>query len=324
MASVPGCTFETRNVNILGLDALVFGVDDVGACTRYFLDYGLQGHPTSASGGRFEALDGTAVIIKAAADPLLSPRMAGHSMLRETVYGVADAATLDAIEGELRRDREVVRLNDGAIRSIDDAGFTLRFQTTLRRAFSALPERVNSPGAPAQRGVNELGLQTGFEIAPRTLSHAVYFVPDFAKAEAFYVERLGFRCTDRFAGVGPFLRPAGSPEHHTLFLIQTPPFMKGLEHFAFHVSGPTELMAAGTRFIERGYQSFWGPGRHIFGSNWFWYFNSPLGCHVEYDADMDLHDDSWTARVAPMGADSSQLFLLQHRQKWMPGGAPGK
>ena len=39
--------------------------------------------------------------------------------------------------------------------------------------------------------------------------------------------------------------------------------------------------------MRAGYQSFWGPGRHKFGSNWFWYFNSPLGCHVEYDADMD-------------------------------------
>jgi hypothetical protein len=105
-------------------------------------------------------------------------------------------------------------------------------------------------------------------------------------------------------------------------MIETPPFMQGIEHFAFHLSGPTEFMAAGTRFVELGYQSFWGPGRHIFGSNWFWYFNSPLGCHVEYDADMDLHDDSWVPRTAPIGADSSQLFLLQHREKWFPAGGP--
>jgi hypothetical protein len=65
-----------------------------------------------------------------------------------------------------------------------------------------------------------------------------------------------------------------------------------------------------------------GPGRHKFGSNWFWYFNSPLACHVEYDADMDLHDDSWVAREAPMGADASQLFLFQHREKWAPGPPP--
>ena len=309
-------------MNIVGLDALVFGVDDLTSCTRYFTDYGLKPVDAGAAGGRFEALDGSAVILRGAEDPSLPPRMEGTSMLRETVYGVADAQTLKSIGRELQRDREVTVLADGSVRCTDDLGFALKFQLTRRRAFSAEPERVNSPGAPPQRGVNQLGLSTARHIAPRTLSHVVLFVPDMARAEAFYVERLGFRCTDRFVGAGPFLRPAGTLEHHTLFMIQTPPFMKGVEHFAFHLSGPTELLAAGTRFVELGYQSFWGPGRHIFGSNWFWYFNSPLGCHVEYDADMDLHDDSWVPRAAPMRADSSQLFLLQHREKWFPAGGP--
>jgi hypothetical protein len=88
------------------------------------------------------------------------------------------------------------------------------------------------------------------------------------------------------------------------------------------MGGPTEVMQAGTRFVNKGYQSFWGPGRHKMGSNWFWYFNSPLGCHVEYDADMDLHDDAWAARAETMSADASQLFLFQQRDKWAPGGPP--
>ena len=47
-------------------------------------------------------------------------------------------------------------------------------------------------------------------------------------------------------------------------------------------SGQLErLVRSGARFAAKGYQSFWGPGRHKFGSNWFWYFNCPLGCHVE-------------------------------------------
>jgi hypothetical protein len=37
---------------------------------------------------------------------------------------------------------------------------------------------------------------------------------------------------------------------------------------------------------------------------------------------MDVHDDSWAARSVPMSADSSQLFLFQMRDKWVPGGAP--
>ena len=81
----------------------------------------------------------------------------------------------------------------------------------------------------------------------------------------------------------------------------------------------TELMMAGSRFQQKGYQTFWVPGRHQLGSNWFWYFNSPLGCHIEYDADMDQHDDHWQPREALPGADNSQYFLLGYREKWAPG-----
>ncbi len=302
-------------MNILGLDALVFGVDDLAACRQYLLDYGLA----EAGQGRYEALDGTAVVLRDKADPALPAPLGTASMLRETVYGVADTATLDAIEAELRRDREVTR-RDGVVRAVDDLGFALAFQVSVRRPLALPAESVNAPGAAPQRPVNALGLPETIAALPRTLSHVVYFVPDSARAEAFYVQRLGFVCTDRFTGVGPFLRPAGTPDHHTLFMIQTPPFLKGCEHFTFHLGGPTEVMVAGTRFIERGHASFWGPGRHRLGSNWFWYFKSPMGCNIEYDADMDLHDDQWAARAMPMSADTSQAFLLQHREKWAPSG----
>lgn len=305
-------------MNIIGPDALVFGVDDVAGCSQYLTDYGLQ----PVGGGRFEALDGTAVVIAHRDDKALPPALGTASMLRKTVYGAADQATVDAIAQELRKDREVRRLSDGSIESVDDMGFALGFQATVRKPLQLPVERVNAPGAAPQRPVNELGANQDAPARPRTLSHVVYFVPDAARAEAFYVQRLGFVCTDRFVGVGPFLRPAATPDHHTLFMIQTPPQMKGCEHFTFHLGGPTEVMLAGSRFVAKGYESFWGPGRHKFGSNWFWYFNSPLGCHVEYDADMDLHDGQWTAREAGMGADASQLFLFQHRDKWAPGGPP--
>ncbi|MCA8022896.1 VOC family protein [Burkholderia metallica] len=309
-------------MNILGPDALVFGVDDVAACAQFLSDYGLQPVGVTATGGRFAALDGTAVVIAAKDDPALPAPLPTGAMLRKTVYGMADQMALEAIYDELARDRDVRRLPDGSLETVDDVGFVLGFQVSCRKPLALPAEAVNAPGAPAQRPANVIGADEQAEARPRTLSHVVYFVPDAVKAEAFYVERLGFRCTDRFTGVGPFLQPAGTLDHHTLFLIQTPPFMQGCEHFTFHMGGPTEVMQAGTRLVNKGYQSFWGPGRHKFGSNWFWYFNSPLGCHVEYDADMDLHDEQWAAREAPMGADASQLFLFQHRDKWAPSGPP--
>ncbi|TCK07553.1 VOC family protein [Marinobacterium mangrovicola] len=308
-------------MKIIGPDALLFGVDDLEACTQYLTDYGL----TPVGDGRFEAMDGTAIVIAAKDDTSLPADMGNGCQLRKTLYGVADEATLNAIAEELGKDREVSRLVDGSIESVDDMGFTLGFQLTIRRDYEAPAEVVHSPGSNApKRELNELGVDPSVKITPRSLSHLVYFVPDGDKAEAFYRDRLGFRVTDRLVGAGPFMQPGGTQDHHTLFMIQAPEFMRGLEHFTFHFGGPTEVMLAGSRMVEKGYQSFWGPGRHQMGSNWFWYFNSPFGARMEMDADMDLHDEQWVAREIPISAEISQAFLFQYREKWIPGPGGGK
>jgi catechol 2,3-dioxygenase-like lactoylglutathione lyase family enzyme len=302
-------------MNIIGPDALVFGVDDIAACETFLIDYGLE----PKGNGLFAALDGTGVIITDKDNPELPEALPTGSMLRKTIYGVADTAALRAIKGELSKDREVKELADGSLESVDDMGFAIGFQITARKPLVLKAELVNAPG-DTHRPVNEVGAVKGHVPKPRTLSHVVYFVPDYKKMEAFYEERLGFKVTDRFTEAGSFLRPSGTTDHHTLFMIQTPEHMKGCEHFAFHMGGPSEVLSAGSAFVKKGYEPFWGPGRHLFGSNYFWYFKSPLGCVMEYDADMDTHDSSWQAREADFRADNSQIFLFQYRETWAPGG----
>ena len=299
--------------NILGLEEMVFGVDDIAGCSQYLVDYGLAPVVLSEVGGRFEAADGTAVVIWRKDHPALPAAMATNTMIRETVYGVDTMTTLDAIAAEIGRDREVRRGATSSVHFRDDAGFAVAFKVTQRRAV-----------APTTRAkpMDQAGIVQGMAVVPQTLSHVVYFVPDWQKAEAFYAQRLGFITTDTFSDVGPFMRAPGSPDHHQLFFIQTPPFMTGVEHFTFHFESGTHVMLAGTNFANKGYQSFWGPGRHIFGSNWFWYFNSPFGCKMEFDAEMDQHDDTWVARLAPMTADNAQLFLFAKADKFVPGGPP--
>ena len=72
-------------MKIIGPDALVFGVDDVGACTRYLTDYGLTPVGVDAAGGRFEALDGTCVVVKHRDDATLPPSLGTANMLRKPV-----------------------------------------------------------------------------------------------------------------------------------------------------------------------------------------------------------------------------------------------
>lgn len=307
-------------MNIVGLEALVFGVEDMAAGRQYLLDYGLKEVEASAAGGSYESLDGSAVVLRHASDASLPPAHAPSPNLRETVYGVADAQTLAAIAENLATDRSVRSDADGTIHAVDDGGYAIAFRVTRRRAIVAPHVGINVPGQAPGRAPNVCASDKAEVIRPRSLSHVVYFVPDVKKAEAFYQDRLGFRVTDRFIGLGPFMRPQGTLEHHTLFMIQSfNDHMVGMNHFTFHLASAHEVLHSGWRFAQKGYKSFWGPGRHIMGSNYFWYFNSPFGGTMEFDADMDLHDDSWTPRAMPPGADNSQIFLFEHRPKWAPG-----
>ena len=281
-------------MRIVGPDELIFGIDDFDACRAFLTDFGLA----DAGSDRFEALDKTAVTLRARDDPDLPPPLPTATMLRQTIWGVEDQETINEIEVELSRDRNVTRSDDGTIACKDDLGFEIAFRITRRIKLDLPAELINSPGAEPGRKPNEIGANEDAEARPRTLSHVVYFVPDHEAGSNFYIDRLGFVVTDHFKNTGPFLRPQANNDHHVLFMIQTPPYMQGLEHLAFHMQGPTELMLAGSRMIKRGYESFWGPGRHKFGSNWFWYFQSPLGANIEYDADMDLHDGDWIRREA--------------------------
>ncbi len=304
-------------MNIIGPDTLVFAVAQFNESCQFLRDYGLQETYLSETHAIYSALDGTSIEIYDEKNCDL-PALANGSSLRQQVYGVVNKHALNEIYNELSKDR-VVNINaDGTLETVDASGFSLKFQVSIRKELHLEAEKINSPGAKPQRAINELGIPATDAPLPRSLGHFVLFVPDVKAANDFYCNRLGFRISDIMQDAGCFLRPKANDDHHTLLIIQAPPEAQGIDHFAFHLAGPTELMIAGSRFTELGYTTYWGPGRHILGSNWFWYFNSPLGCHVEYDADMDKHDDSWAPRTSHYAKDTTQRFLLKYSERVLP------
>lgn len=158
-------------MNIIGLETLVFAVDDLANGAQYLRDYGLA----DAGGGRFEAMDGTAIVIIDEKDPTLPAPPAPGCRLRRTVMGVASRADLDAIAAELKRDREVRERPDGSIESIDDEGFAIAFQVSMRRSFERAGEIANAPGSPFRRPANQLGVDADApQIKPRTPSRRLF------------------------------------------------------------------------------------------------------------------------------------------------------
>jgi catechol 2,3-dioxygenase-like lactoylglutathione lyase family enzyme len=190
-------------MKIIGPDYLVFGVGDVAACTEFLTTFGLKPVDATNKGGLFEALDGTGIIIRRKDDPDLPAPLPTATMLRQQVYGVCDASDIETIAAELSKDRKVHMIADGTIETTDDLGFALKFQVTKRRKLEMPAEKINAPGAPAQRRPNELGVWDDMPARPRTLSHTVLFVPDLAIGVKFYCDRLGFVITDTLAGAGP-------------------------------------------------------------------------------------------------------------------------
>ncbi len=274
-------------MKILRIESLVYGVDDLDASIRYYEDWGLALERRGTHGADFVLPSGQTICLRANDDRSLPDPVENGSTVREVVWGVDGGASLDELAAELSKDREVEHEADG-LRVRDPWGLSLRFVAT---------ERSDVPADAPSRGRNE-PFAVDARIRPRRIGHVVFFVPAsrFDETAAFYLDRLQFRLTDRVPGFGDFMRCAGALDHHSLFILQQGE-RAGFNHAAFEVANFDEVIVGGRYMLERDWKAATSPGRHVMGSNLFWYFASPCGGNTEYFADMDRMDDAWKPRV---------------------------
>lgn len=281
---------------ITRVESLVYGVADVAAGIRYFEDWGLEAAEQGKNGAVFNTPVGQTIHVRPIGDPSLPPAPDGdRSTLRQAVWGVETDDDLQAIGAELSKDRDVTPAAGGTLSAVDESGFGLGFAVSQPVAVDVEPPRVNL-------NENSQRLNKFVEALPRArplrLGHVVYYIAkDGAdRAVSFYLDRLGFRLSDSTVGRGDFMRCAGSRDHHNLFLLQRdggPAF----NHAAFEVRDFDEIMMGGASMKARGWEPETTPGRHILGSNLYWYFRNPCGGNTEYFADMDCMDDDWEPRI---------------------------
>ena len=115
-------------------------------------------------------------------------------------------------------------------------------------------------------------------IKVRRLNHAVLFVSDVARAEAFYTDVLGMSVISRIPGASAaFLRAAGSTNHHDLGLFgvgvdapRPPRGSIGLYHLAWQVDDIHELQRAHDALQAAGAytgESDHGASKSIYGAD---------------------------------------------------------
>lgn len=157
------------------------------------------------------------------------------------------------------------------------------------------PLAVNSPGHINR--VAARGYPDYHGARPRRLGHVLLFTPDVERQIDFYTRVLGMRLSDRARSIVVFLRC--TPDHHNLaFLSSAGP---GFHHGSFEVGSVDEIAMGAAAMQEQGWKPGWGLGRHVIGSNFFFYMRDPWGSFAEYFHDIDYipEDCAWEARDFP-------------------------
>jgi len=306
-------------MTICGIESLVYGVEDLELCGRFFEDWGLECIERGERSSRWALPDRTTVVLRPIDDPSLPPPLVSGSTVRETVWGVDSEQSLKAVAAELSKDRKVVQSEDGTVHAVDDIGYAMGFRITAREPVSTRLPDTNTVGR-VSRTDTRAATAFPYRVRPQRFVHVVYWIPrDMERAARFYVERLGFCVTESVAGSGYFLRCGPRSDHHNLFLnCRGDNF--GFQHVAFEVRDIDEVMMFGQYMERQGWKSHLGPGRHVVGSNVYWYFWCPAGGCAEIGCDIDFITDHWQPLRHPsMPAGGSAWFVRPEDEGLRPG-----
>jgi catechol 2,3-dioxygenase-like lactoylglutathione lyase family enzyme len=123
------------------------------------------------------------------------------------------------------------------------------------------------------------------------------FTTDVDRQIDFYTRVLGLKLSDRVKSLIAFMRC--TTDHHNLaFLTSKGP---GFHHASFQVGSVDEIALGAAHMRDSGWQMGWGLGRHVIGSNYFYYTRDPWGSFAEYYHDLDYipEECAWVPRDFP-------------------------
>jgi catechol-2,3-dioxygenase len=282
-------------MGIQRIESVLYGVEDLELCRRFFEDVGLELVEAGTTGVSFRTPVNQFVHLRRANDPALPPAMESGSTLREVVWGVDSPEALETVAAALSKDRPVSRDSADTVRSSDQSGLCLAFMVA-RPAVAPLEQR--SSNVADIIGRRNRGFEPYTRAHPLRIIHVAIDIPKAGHLEAnqFYTQRLKFRPIDTVRPMGTFMQCEGDIEHHNFLLCHRPDRL-GVNHIALEVRDFDEVVEGGNYMTSCGWKESRRLGRHNLGSNVFRMFHAPCGGRIEYAADMDRMDKSFEPRT---------------------------
>lgn len=290
-------------MSILGVESVVFGVDDLEACTRFWDDFGLNPVSRDATESVFDVPSGSRIIVRKRGDDRLPPENFAWPGVKMTVWGVDSQDNLEKLAAGLAVDRDVTRDADGSAYCQAPDGQWLGLRVWKKKPVVSEASPVNTPASHPRFNQHRIWRRRAI---PKTINHVVFFSPDYVGSYEFYRDRLGFRYTDHSKGVGIFARADGTYEHHSVFWVNCDlpfaPDSHAFMHIAFGMDDIDEVMLGANIMDDKGWKntstnSSGGISRHRISSAIYYYIDNPNGGEAEYHADTDYLDDNWVPRA---------------------------
>lgn len=122
-------------------------------------------------------------------------------------------------------------------------------------------------------------------VHPTRLSHIALTTDRLPQQVDFYIRVLGLRMSDHSGDGIAFLHAPHGGDHHLVALAASAG--PGLHHLSWDVPTVDHIGLGAMTMAAAGYKEGWGVGRHVLGSNYFYYAQDPWGSFCEYSATMD-------------------------------------
>jgi catechol 2,3-dioxygenase-like lactoylglutathione lyase family enzyme len=287
---------STRRAGVLGvhsLDRFVFSVPELAAAETFYRAFGLD---VRRSGQRLDL------------------HTFGHPHRWGSVFAAGNAKKLQFLSFGIYPDDEAafreriakLGLNtephpladrDGLwLRSPDGWSIQLVVADKSSPSTKSQPTPMKSvpPGAGAAPGRSKVQ-----QVHPRRLSHVLLFTPDVLRMVEFCRDALGLRLSDHSGDGIAFVHGVHGSDHHMVAFAKS--HAPGLHHSSWDVGSADEVGLGSEQMRNAGYARGWGVGRHVLGSNYFYYVKDPWGSFAEYSFDIDFvpHDLDWPAADHP-------------------------
>jgi hypothetical protein len=286
---------------IIGIESLVYGVEDLDKSIKFFEDFGLARSPEAAEGASFTLPEGSRIILLPLGHAALPAKtLVNGAGVQEIVWGVDSQPALDRLASKVATAVDVTKGDDGVIHFTPPFGVPMALRIFTKRSVLCVPDPLNAPGHVGRLNQHRKWRRRA---RPKVIAHAVFAVPGFEQAYHFMVDKLDFRISDSQRGFGIYLRADGTNNHHNFLLLNAKaplPEMDGtvkFHHANFGVEDIDEMMIGANHMVRQGWEaSHFGLGRHRIDSALFYYLPCPAGGEAEYGADGDYVDDGWVPR----------------------------